>query len=302
MIKIFADSKHVPVSWINFSDGAVTCKISDILCQSPPVNFICLNVDSKTPAKDVLFEIKLVVDGLTRMGVISSPEKVIVNMPYLPYARADRVFEAGNPLPLEMFLQDPVWDVFSEVNIVDPHNESAVLEMSSPALRSVLNIRSQAEGFITEMNQKFRFAPEDESWVIVAPDEGAAKKVASISSAMLKLQRPHEVLQASKTRDPSNGRIIGTQIPDVDLTGKLCIIVDDIADGAGTFIPLADCLKRAGAKTVVLYVTHGIFAKQLAILDPSIDQVYCSNIVGNFINHTDITEFNLRESTTFIGE
>lgn len=302
MIKIFADNKHIPVSWINFSDGAVTCKISDNIVAEPPTRFICLNVDSKTPARDVLFEIKLIISALTAMNVIGSPERLIINMPYLPFARADRIFEVGNPEPLVIFLRDEVWESFSEIHITDPHNMEAIENLASHAFLESLHVRTQADAFIGELTQKFKLSSDEESWVIVAPDEGSSKKVASISDAMLKLQRPHEVLQASKKRDPSNGRIIGTTIPDVDLTGKLCIIVDDIADGAGTFIPLAECLKNAGAATVVLYVTHGIFSRQLAILDPAIDQVYCSNIVGNFINHTDITEFNQRQSTTFIGE
>lgn len=65
-----------------------------------------------------------------------------------------------------------------------------------------------------------------------------------------------------------------------------------MGDGAGTFIPLAEKLKEAGASQVDLYVTHGIFAKGLDILKEFIDNVYCYQIVGNYITPKDLINFN----------
>ena len=76
--------------------------------------------------------------------------------------------------------------------------------------------------------------------------------------------------------------------------GRNCLIVDDICDGGGTFIPLAKKLKNAGAKTVTLYVTHGIFSKGLDPLKEHIDYLAPFQIIGNYVTMQDIKQFNER--------
>ena len=46
-----------------------------------------------------------------------------------------------------------------------------------------------------------------------------------------------------------------------NVEGKVCIIVDDIADTAGTLCKAADLLMKSGAKEVHSYITHGVLSK-----------------------------------------
>lgn len=63
------------------------------------------------------------------------------------------------------------------------------------------------------------------------------------------------------------------------LTGKHCLIVDDLCDGGATFLALATKLREYGAEKVYLYVTHGIFSKKYEELKKVIDHIYCTNSV-----------------------
>ena len=45
-----------------------------------------------------------------------------------------------------------------------------------------------------------------------------------------------------------------------DVSGRFCILVDDIVDSAGTLANAADALKQSGAEDVVAYCTHGVLS------------------------------------------
>jgi len=96
-----------------------------------------------------------------------------------------------------------------------------------------------------------------------------------------------------KERDIETGRVLETTLPEgTDLTGKVCWIVDDLGDGNGTFIPLAEKLREAGAKQVNMYVTHLIGAKGLHNLYGVVDKLYCYQTVANYITMDDVKNFN----------
>lgn len=64
------------------------------------------------------------------------------------------------------------------------------------------------------------------------------------------------VLHATKHRDPETGRLSQFTVP--ALMPRV-LIVDDICDGGGTFLGLADAIDFR--TELYLYVTHGIFSK-----------------------------------------
>ena len=45
-----------------------------------------------------------------------------------------------------------------------------------------------------------------------------------------------------------------------DVSGKTCVIVDDIIDSGGTIVNAAKALKERGAKEVYVYITHGVLS------------------------------------------
>lgn len=107
---------------------------------------------------------------------------------------------------------------------------------------------------------------------VIAPDEGAKTRAESFRKAFY----PHAALvQCSKRRDPTTGRLSGYHMPPLVETGRY-IIVDDICDGGGTFNLLAEefIKDRYGSKSALeMFVSHGIFSKGLGALSPIIEKI-----------------------------
>ena len=64
----------------------------------------------------------------------------------------------------------------------------------------------------------------------------------------------------------SEMRIIG------DVKGRICLIVDDICDTAGTLVKAVDLLLNNGAIEVHAYISHGVLS------NPAVDRIESSNI------------------------
>lgn len=274
MITLIADNKPIKVDWLEFSDGCLTCKV-DPSIKEGDFSYISLSVCPSTPCKQILEEISLIYSALSCLGVGAGQHYLY--LPYLPYARADRVFEEGNPNPLEDFLGNLNYYLFDRIYIKDIHNISAVDVKSLNIVES-----SQLTCF------KDSIPRERPIWThVISPDKGATEKAKSIADY---LNVP--VVQANKKRDTSTGRIIETTL-DVEMPiGSSVIIVDDIGDGMGTFIPLAEKLRSQGC-TVDLYVTHLIASKGLDIMKGLIDNIYCHHTVNKYINKQSVLDFNL---------
>lgn len=276
---IVCDGVSIDFKHIKFSDGSSNLKL--LVEPSFTIdNYYSLSIDPSTAGDLVLWEILLAVDALDRFA--SECSKRYLSLPYLPHARADRRFETGNSFPLDIFTKAIQALSFDEVFLYDAHSDYFYD-----------NCRVQ----IIEAKQWQCFLAAGVNVIsgdiLIAPDKGARKKIVELQQHLDNKMIATFVVEASKKRDKETGRIIETTLSDnCDVKGKRCIIVDDLADGAGTFIPLAEKLKEAGASQVDLYVTHGIFAKGLDILKEFIDNVYCYQIVGNYITPKDLINFN----------
>ncbi|HKR42624.1 MAG TPA: ribose-phosphate diphosphokinase [Paraburkholderia sp.] len=175
---------------------------------------------------------------------------VALAMPYVPYARQDRVANAGEALSIKVFCDIINAQRYSRVTIQDPHSdvvaallERVVIDDPLPALRRAV-------------------ASVGTCPTLVAPDAGARKRVFKLAKAL-----ELDVVFADKTRDTRTGAIAGTKVQD-DLPDTPLLVVDDICDGGRTFTELADALcERQAAQGIdrdlYLYVTHGIFSKGL---------------------------------------
>lgn len=189
-------------------------------------------------------------------------KRIKLTYPYLPYARQDRWIAQHEPFSLKLFCAILNAQEFESVTILDPHSDV------TPALINNCMVWEQ-HLLAKRILPKSLFANPDTVWV--SPDAGAYKKLSKLIHDDLriaigtKMRGPGGVILRSRVHSP------------VDLTGKECIIIDDICDGGRTFIELAKELRNMGAAKIVLYVTHGIFSKGLEVLKEVIDHVYTTN-------------------------
>lgn len=200
-----------------------------------------------------------------------------IEFDFLPYARQDRVCSAGQSDALDVFLS-----LISEPHLVNSGAEFVhIIATDVHSEQNTIILANKYKiGFMNrlEYGQLKRHISPD---FIVSPDKGAIDRA---GEAQAQLRNRNQLICFEKKRDPATGQItlivpVGS-LPE-DLTGKKCLIIDDICDGGGTFLPIAAQLKERGA-LVYLYVTHGIFSKGIDIFK-DFEKVFVTNCLNNSI-------------------
>ena len=200
-----------------------------------------------------IVELLLKCDAIQRMGKYLR----VLEMPYVPFSRQDRVMIEGESLSIKVFA-DLINNLgFETVIITDPHSDV------TPALIDNCKVIAQDEVFYPYLYDKKDF-------ILISPDAGALKKI----NKLAKRTNPLYVIECSKYRDIKTGEITGTKVHANDLMKKDCYIVDDICDGGRTFIEIAKELKLLNCGKIILMVTHGFFTKGLEVFDGIIDEIY----------------------------
>jgi ribose-phosphate pyrophosphokinase len=226
-----------------------------------------------------LIRLALAVDAIS--GV--NPEgDVTAILPYLPYGRADRRFKNGDCFGLELFGQ--LLDAAGVFQIVtlDAHSKRSEYILC-PSLIEVL-----PETFIRKAAVDFAFRNTATHINILYPDKGAQERYALPSDFGCNVASVRATyLHAEKQRDPISGKLLGFDVP--DLEGRPTLIVDDICDGGGTFLGIAE--KVPGA-TLGLHVTHGIFSKGYDDLLAKFQAIYTTNSFAEIVDTDRITVYD----------
>ncbi|VXB80721.1 Phosphoribosylpyrophosphate synthetase [Flavobacterium sp. 9AF] len=183
----------------------------------------------------------LAIDALRRMEV----KTINAFIPYFPAARQDRVMIPGEPLSVKVYADIINALQLNSIQVFDPHSE-----VTSALLKHCKVIPNYY--FIEEVIKRI-----GNEVLLISPDGGALKKIYKVSEYLGGV----EVVECSKSRDVKTGKLSGFKVYSDDLEGKDCLIVDDICDGGGTFIGLAQELKNKNAGRLYLAVSHGIFNK-----------------------------------------
>jgi ribose-phosphate pyrophosphokinase len=203
----------------------------------------------------------IAVDALRRMDV----KNMELFIPYFPAARQDRVMIKGEPLSVKVYADIINGMQFDKVFVFDAHSEV------TPALVNnceVIPNHTFIEAVVKAIGNEVK---------LISPDGGALKKIYKVSEFLGGV----EVVECSKSRDVKTGKLSGFKVYNDDLQGMDCLIVDDICDGGGTFVGLAEELKKNNAGKLYLAVSHGIFNKGFAVLN-CFEKIFTTNSFKDF--------------------
>lgn len=180
-----------------------------------------------------------------------------LTLPYLPYGRQDKYVINSNTFALTTFANLLNSLQFKSVTIQDPH--------SSETLRLI----ERSVDFYPNHMVKTAFTTTN-SDLVCYPDRGAVTKYESIYN--------FPFTYGFKERD-FDGTITSYRLTQTAVVkDKNVLIVDDICDGGATFVKLAKLLYDAGATSVSLMVTHGLFTKGLEpLFNAGIKHIYTSD-------------------------
>ncbi|MDU5731285.1 MAG: phosphoribosyltransferase family protein [Citrobacter freundii] len=182
---------------------------------------------------------------------------------FMLLAQLVRHMVSGDSFALKVFASQLNTLKFDKVNVLDPHSDAAAAAIDNFVAipQEVCLMQSASLSRLFQQN----------ALMLVAPDAGSLKKIDAVARAAGVEQ--YAIL--SKKRDVASGSLTGFALLAGDVRGRDLLIVDDLCDAGGTFIGSAQVLRDAGARSVSLYVTHGIFSKGVEHLFANgIDAIY----------------------------
>ncbi len=196
---------------------------------------------TSNPANDNLLELLIMADALRR----SSAQRITAVIPYFGYARQDRRTKARTPISAKL-----VANLLTESGI----ERILTLDLHAAQIQGFFDIPVDnlyaAPLFSLDIRHHFN---DPSKLTVVSPDVGGVGRARELA------ERIDAELAIVDKRRASPG-----EIESMTIIGhpkdRICLIVDDICDTAGTLVKAADLLMEKGALEVHAYITHGVLS------------------------------------------
>ena len=221
-----------------FADGEIFVKINEnirgedvyiIQSTSPPVN-------------DHLMELLITIDAARR----ASARRITAVIPYFGYGRQDRKDEGRTSISAKLV-----------ANLITSSGANRVVttDLHAGQIQGFFDIPLDNLFSVNEMIQDMeKISFEKNTLAIVSPDVGGVVRARAfakrINASLVIIDKRREKAGESEVMN-----IIG------EINNKTCILLDDIADSAGTLCNAAATLKKNGAKEIYSYIVHGVLSK-----------------------------------------
>ena len=193
------------------------------------------------PANDHLMELLITIDAVKR----GSAKRITAVIPYYGYARQDRKTGPRTPITAKLV-----------ANLITSAGADRVLTMDLHAgqIQGFFDIPLDnifsAPPIIKDMKNKFA---KNTDLVITSPDVGGVVRARAFAKRL-----NAGLAIADKRREKAGESEVMNIIGEVK--DKTCILLDDIADSAGTLCNAAKALKKNGAKEIYSYIAHGVLS------------------------------------------
>jgi len=221
-----------------FSDGEIRVEIEENVRGRE----VFIMQSTCAPCNDNLMELLLMADAFRRASV----QSITAIVPYFGYARQDRRVRSSRVPISAKVVADMMKSVgISRMITVDLHADQIQGFFYMP----VDNI--YASNTILE---KDNLVERYQNLMVVSPDVGGvvraraiAKRLNGVDLAIIDKRRP----------SPNQAQVMNVI---GDVSGKTCVIVDDIVDTAGTLCQAANAIMDNGAQAVLAYCTHPVLS------------------------------------------
>ena len=254
---------NIPVAAKIFPDGeSYICIEGDIAGHE-----VAIIQTTCPPLQDgKLFQLAFMADAAKR----AKAKKVIAVVPYLAYARQDKMFLIGEGISVETIARMLKAAGIDELITVNLHSEHSLNQFPFPA-KTVSAIPLIAEYFVRK-GYKGAYA--------LSPDKGAMY-IAQQAQAILGGDAGH----LNKTRDRYTGQTVQTA-EGLNVKDQTVIIFDDIISTGGTIVGAAKILREQGAKHVFCGCVHGLLIgdAEKRILDAGVEEIVGTDSVPGSVS------------------
>jgi ribose-phosphate pyrophosphokinase len=196
----------------------------------------------------------------------ASARRITAVIPSFPYARQDKKDKSRAPISAKLLA--------NMITVAGAHHV-ITMDLHASQIQGFFDI--PVDNLYSEPSMLRYIQEKIEDWrnaVIVSPDAGGAKRATSVADRLdLEFAIIHK--ERKKANEVSRMTLVGS------VSGKIAIILDDMADTCGTLAKAAETLKTNGATKVYAMVTHGILSgKAIEIIaQSSLEEVVVTNTI-----------------------
>ncbi len=192
--------------------------------------------------------------------------------PYLPFARQDKAVDNNSTFAKEVMIQMLRASGYSHIEAYDAHSEHYFVKSRQP----VELIEAALPGH----------------HIVCFPDAGAKTRYLELVQGIARNTFQDDVgfIWAEKKRNQQTGEITGLELKTngLDLAGKNILVLDDLIDAGGTFIRLAEELKKHNPGKMDLAVSHGLFSKgTVCIFNAGYHKIYTTNTIFKAVDYKE---------------
>ena len=224
-------------------------------CKSPVREKKSETANNFETVNDNLMELLIMIDAMRR----ASAGRITAVIPYFGYARQDRKAKSRDPISAKLV-----------ANLITAAGADRVLTMDLHAAQIQgffdIPVDNLQGGHLFVKHYVNKFGKGNEEVMVVSPDVGSTARARTFS---MKLGVNMAIVD--KRRERANQSEVMNIIGDV--SGKTCILLDDIVDTAGSLCGAAKAIMEiGGAKEVYACATHGVLS------GPALDRINSSCI------------------------
>ena len=221
-----------------FSDGEVQVEIEENVRRQE----VFVIQSTCAPSAENLVELLVLVDALKRASVSS----VTAVVPYFGYARQDRRPRSSRvPITAKVAAK-----MFSAVGT----DRVLTVDLHADQIQGFFDMPVDNVYASPLLLADIWRAHGTDNLIVVSPDVGGVVRARAIAKRL----DDADLAIIDKRRPRANVSTVMNIIGDVE--GKICVLVDDIIDTAGTLCAASAALKARGALKVVAYCTHPVLS------------------------------------------
>jgi ribose-phosphate pyrophosphokinase len=184
-------------------------------------------------------EILIMIDALKR----ASAGRINAIIPYYGYARQDRKAKPRQPITSKL-----VADLLTVAGV----NRVVTIDLHARQIQGFFDIPVDEMQALPLICKYFK-DQNLEDLCVVSPDHGGATRARQMSEYF---DCPIAIIDKRRPK-PNVAEVMGII---GDVSGKNCILIDDMIDTGGTITAGVDMLKQKGAKDVYIACTHGVLS------------------------------------------
>jgi ribose-phosphate pyrophosphokinase len=214
------------------------------------------------PVNEWLMEQLIMVDALKR----ASAKRITVVAPFYPYARQDKKHRGREPISARL-----IADLFATAGA----NRLMSVDLHAAQIQGFFDGPVDHLWSLPVLADHVESRYDKSEMTVVSPDAGRVRLADMWSD---RLNVPLAIIHKRRDPDVANTVVVHEVVGEVE--GRVCLLVDDMIDTAGTICQAAEALMSRGAKAVIAAATHAVLS------GPAVERLTASSIEEVIVTNT----------------